>query len=327
MKAGPERHPTPIGVACCNPLTGFRAPDGKVKLSGAHVRRTAAELRLAGLGDDQVLSLPCGQCIGCRVDRQRSWMLRCLHEATLHSRSCFLTLTYDDEHLPDDVSLDVEEFKRFMKRLRRRLQRRGVDRLRYLHVGEYGEESLRPHYHALLFGYDFAMDRRPFRKGKQPLWESALLTDTWQQGIAVIGELNRQTVAYCCRYVVKKLTGDEGVAARVRVDPDTGECWEVKPEYHTASRRPGLGAGWLERWHKDVYPHDQVVTLDGKAFKPPRFYDSKMAESFPELMERVKAKRVERSSQRLSEGTHERNRVREEVARRNLNNKVKRRTV
>ena len=79
------------------------------------------------------LLLPCGQCIGCRIDYSRTWAIRCLHESKLHDENSFLTLTYDDDHLPSDLSLDKTHFQKFMKRLRSRFPDRVI---RYYHCGE-----------------------------------------------------------------------------------------------------------------------------------------------------------------------------------------------
>ena len=97
------------------------------------------------------LTLPCGQCIGCRLNYSRNWAIRCVHESSLHEHNCFITLTYNDENLPLNGSLDLKHFQDFMKRLRKKVS----VPIRYFHCGEYGSRLQRPHYHLLLFGLDF----------------------------------------------------------------------------------------------------------------------------------------------------------------------------
>lgn len=133
-------------MPCYHPLKAYRAPGGGVAFN---VRDGYADLPV---------DLPCGQCAGCRWTKAKDWSLRCVHEAQLHSRNCFITLTYNDEHLPENESLDVEHWQLFAKKLRHRF-----GKFRFLHCGEYGELG-RPHYHALLFGLDFGHDRIKLKK-------------------------------------------------------------------------------------------------------------------------------------------------------------------
>src|SRR3954449_8205389 len=88
-------------------------------------------------------SLPCGQCIGCRLERSRQWAMRCVHENKMHPRSSFVTLTYDDKNIPPAGSLSKRDFQLFMKRLRKSQS----NPLRFFACGEYGETTHRPHYH------------------------------------------------------------------------------------------------------------------------------------------------------------------------------------
>lgn len=97
---------------------------------------------------DRGLQVPCGKCRACRISRAREWSLRMVHESTLSEASSFITLTFGNEHLPADLSIHKADFQRFMKRLRKLTDAR----LKYFACGEYGEETGRPHYHAILFG-------------------------------------------------------------------------------------------------------------------------------------------------------------------------------
>lgn len=258
---------------------------------------------------DRPLELPCGQCDGCRMERSKQWAMRCVHEAQLHKRNCFVTLTYAPEALPRDGSVNIEHWQKFAKRLRRAIE---PERFRFFMCGEYGEKTLRPHYHAILFGLDFSEDRfvrsKNFRGDR--LYESPFLTERWGLGMATIGEVNFASAAYCARYVMKKVTGPEAEKHYTRTNPDTGERFKVRPEFVSMSRRPGLGAGWFAKFGaSDVVPRDEVV-IDGRRFRPPRFYDEKLE---PEVLESVKRKRRDAVAKRSEDLTPERLSVREKV--------------
>lgn len=208
-----------------------------------------------------------------------------MHEASLHEDNCFLTLTYSDENLPRNGSLDRSAMPRFFKRLRRR----GV-RCRYYQCGEYGEENGRPHYHAAVFGFGFP-DRTVWtRSGGNPLFRSALLEEVWPLGHATIGALTFESAAYVARYVTKKVTGARAEEHYSRVDPETGEVYQLEPEHATMSRNPGIGAGWIDRYRSDVYPSDEVI-VNGRQAKPPRYYDSRLERVDPEAFANVKSAR------------------------------------
>ena len=205
-----------------------------------------------------------------------------MHEAQLHDANSFVTLTYAEEHLPPGGSLRKADFQRFMKRLRKRI----AGKVRFFHCGEYGEELNRPHYHALLFGYDFP-DRTPWaERGAHRTYRSEELEELWPMGHSEIGDVTFESAAYVARYCVKKITGAK--ADEHYVDKSTGLIRE--PEYATMSRRPGIGAGWFEKYKADVYPSDEVVSR-GHGSKPPRYYDQLLGREDPELLEQMKAAR------------------------------------
>jgi len=201
----------------------------------------------------------------------------------------FVTLTYDDDHLPDGGSLCLRDFQLFLKRLRRFA---APDRVRFFHCGEYGEKFSRAHYHALLFGFDFADKRRVEDSfSGHPQWMSEELDDLWSAGRATIGTVNFESAAYVARYVTKKVTGEAAKAHYTRVSKRTGEVVELRPEYATMSRRPGIGFEWFRKFATDVYPSDEVITR-GKSAKPPRYYDHLYAVMEPELFEEIRKDRA-----------------------------------
>lgn len=263
------------------------------------------------------LELACGQCVGCRLERKRWWAIRCVHEAKMHERSCFLTLTYDNEHLPEDHSLDVSHWQKFAKRLRKKL-----GPFRFMHCGEYGDETHRPHYHALIFGHDFSEDSVPLRTNNaQPLRASATLQELWPHGFASIGQVTFDSAAYVASYCTKKKTGEQSESEYERLDPETGEVWSVKPEYATMSRRPGLGTSFFEKYCSDIYP-DNFVEINGQKFKPPAFYDELLKKRNPELAQKMKEQRRKTVRDQADNHTPERLAVREKVAKARLTKQV-----
>lgn len=259
------------------------------------------------------IALPCGQCIGCRLEKSRQWAVRITHEAQLHTENAFITLTYDDDHLPADGCLDVEHFQKFMKRLRKAVDRK----LLFYHCGEYGEDFQRPHYHACIFGTDFSADRIIYgRDGDHVLYASATLSKAWKKGLAIIGELTFESAAYVARYITKKVTGPAAAEHYTRDNALTGAIMHLTPEYATMSRGGrdgrGIAAEWFDEFEKDVYPWDEVVSR-GHAAKPPRYYDKLLEERNPELMEQIKLQRKAAAEERAHDNTPERLKAKEIV--------------
>lgn len=253
------------------------------------------------------LALKCGQCIGCRLDRTRGWAIRAVHEGQMHPQNSFVTLTYSDANLPEDHSLKLEDWQKFAKRLRKKRS------FRFLHCGEYSEEKLRPHYHACLFGLDFREDKTPFKmSGGHQLYRSAELEACWPHGYSYIGQLTFDSAAYVAAYCLKKASGKKADAKYSRTDPDTGECWEVKPDYATMSLKPGLGKTWFEKYYTDVYPED-VVILKGTPFRPPTYYDKLLEEQNPKLHQKMLQKRRDQIQITKENTTEDRLQIRETV--------------
>lgn len=249
------------------------------------------------LGKENFELVPCGQCVGCRLERSRQWAMRCMHEASLYQRNCFITLTFDDEHLPKDRSLDVSYFQAFMKALRKKYG----NGIRFFHCGEYGEKFRRPHYHACLFNFDFN-DRKYLKttKSGSKLYTSKKLEELWKYGMSSVGDCTFESAAYCARYIMKKVTGK---GARDHyfsddVDLETGEVFVLKPEYTTMSRRPGIGKKWFDLYYYRTYSSDSV-RIRGKEMPPPKFYDSKFELLNPE--EYVIIKNARKDKAKLSE--------------------------
>jgi hypothetical protein len=235
----------------------------------------------------------------------------------MHDANSFLTLTYNSKNLPKDNSLDLKHFQDFCKRLRKR-----VGPFRYYHCGEYGDpaQGRRPHYHAIMFGLDFSSDRTLYQHTPRgdALYSSKMLNEVWGKGYCLIGAVTHESAAYVARYCMKKQGGDKSKAHYEHVNLDTGEVTQLKPEYATMSRRPGIGKPWLDKFRTDVYPQDFVVSEDGYQSRPPRFYDYVLDQVEPEQLKELKKERVKKGRKHRADNTYERLRVRETVKRSQL---------
>lgn len=283
-------------MTCYHPVPGFRLDDGSVRM----VERGSVHSQF---------QLACGQCIGCRLDKARDWSLRCMHEASLHDESCFVTLTYSDENVPEHGSLRYRDVQLFLKRLRKS---RG--RFRYYVAGEYGDTLGRPHYHALLFGYR-PTDLVYWQKGGdgQRLYTSEQLEAVWRLGFVVIGDVTEKSAGYCARYVMKKRTGKDAGRYYQRVDAATGECFPLEPEFNHMSLKPGLGAGWFEKFSQDCVVGDAIVAPGGRSSRVPRYYDKLHARVDADAADWNKSQRVIFDAKKAADCTPERLSIREKV--------------
>lgn len=241
-------------MPCYYPVTAWQHIEG-------------GQLIFAERKNHRQLTIPCGRCFGCRLDRSKMWAIRCMHESKMHDVNAYITLTYDEDHVPVNGSLNYKHFQDFMKRLRKS---RGL--VRFYMCGEYGEDNWRPHFHALLFGVSFP-DRKYLKKNGNgdDLYDSVELHKLWPFGKAVIGEVTFESAAYIARYVMKKVTGDRSLEHYTRMS-QYGEVVQLTPEFAHMSLKPGIGATWFAKFKSDVYNTDTVV-CNGREFKPPKYYD------------------------------------------------------
>jgi len=256
----------------------------------------------------------------------------------MHQDNCFVTLTYNDENLPPDRSLDHRHWQLFMKKLRK-VQGAGI---KYLMCGEYGvwcrhcwlhpnncscgEHQVlgpgRPHYHAILFNTDFSDKVFWKETNKLPLYRSALLEKTWGKGFCSVGAATFQSAAYVARYVTKKVTGTPAATHYTVTNPRTGEVIQLRPEYLQPSRGgrtgKGIASDWIEEFSADVWPDDFVV-VEGRKVRPPRFYEKQLADADPDLHSKVKRQRSLKNRLHAENQTPARLVVREKVQQAKLN--------
>ena len=295
-------------MACFHPLTAYKNLQGQIIFTDK-------------FGGDS-LTLPCGQCIGCRLERSRQWAMRCVHEASMHQDNCFITLTYDPKHIPPDGSLIKSDFQKFMKRLRKQTGKK----IRYYHCGEYGDNTSRPHYHAILFGYNFSDWVYLFDSPSgEAIYSSPTLEKIWKKGFVTLGTVTFESAGYVARYCMKKLNGPlkdqvnekTGLKPYERFNDYTGEISEVLPEYSTMSRRPGIGHTWISTYTRDVYPKD-FTTIRGMRLAPAKYYDKYLRGIDPELYDDIKSGR-ELSTYLSDDNTRERLSAKETVKKAQFN--------
>lgn len=230
------------------------------------------------------IKVPCGKCIGCRLDYSRHWAIRSMHEARMHSDNCFVTLTFNDEHMPLDRSLSRGYIQSWLKRFRYKYG----DGIRYMLCGEYGARTGRPHYHILFYGFNFP-DRYVWSERRGNLYyRSPGLEELWRDahsdesnGFSIIGDVSFESSAYVARYVTKKVFGANSKK----------HYYGREKEFLNMSRMPGLGNEFFYKYWQDMYNVGYVVMdNNGHKFKAPipRYYDNLLSCHSPDVYFRYK---------------------------------------
>jgi hypothetical protein len=230
----------------------------------------------------------------------KDWAVRCHHESTLHEYNCVLTLTFDEDNISKNGSLNKEDPVNFVKRLRTFISRSKdlktkyphlyKKKISYLYCGEYGEKFQRPHYHIIIFGFDFPdkIYLKDSKSGDQ-MFTSKMLESLWTYGFHTIGQMSMASAMYCASYVTKFVTMDE--RADIYTNKQTGEI--MQPEFGHGSRRPALGLNWLKQYSQEIATHNSII-IANQTYRIPRYYLKKMEELFPNRFENLKIKREER---------------------------------
>ncbi|AXL14457.1 replication initiator protein [Microviridae sp.] len=163
-------------------------------------------------------------------------------------------------------------------------------KVKYVMCGEYGAKgTIRPHYHACLFGYDFKdKEYHSTNRFGDTLYKSSELLSYWKKGHVTVGDLNFKSAKYVGRYCTKKITGEKAKLHYKR--SIEGRDIMLRPEYLFASN--GIGLQWLNKFRKDIY--DGYVVLDNKKLPIPRYYKKKLEEHFPNDFERLRESAIDR---------------------------------
>ena len=298
-------------MPCYHPLKAYQTAgkNGKCKIA------------FKSSGGSTPISLPCGQCVGCRLERSRQWAIRCHHEALQYQNNSFVTLTYNNENLPWDHSLNKKHHQDFIKRLRKDNE---AIQIRYYHCGEYGQATpdndfiARPHYHTLLFNYKPKDLVHHNTENGFDTYNSDYLDNIWGKGNTIVGDVTFQSAAYCARYIMKKVNGAAQEEHYIRTDFTTGEIIKIQPEYNTMSRgrkgigKGGIGADWLHLYKEDVF-RDDFIIHEGNRMFPPKYYDRVLEIEDPQKYEINKKIRQEKLSKHKKDLTPERLHTREVV--------------
>lgn len=284
-------------MPCYRPVTAWMPLDGGA-ISFKEVKN-AREIKVN-----------CNQCIGCRLRRQRDWAVRCYCESRMHpiDQCWFATLTYDDDNLPSDYSLNYRDIQLFHKRARKKL-----GSFRFFVCGEYGETTLRPHYHALYFGLDLPDARKSNGvRSKHDIYSSEQLEQCWGKGNVALGRISWQSARYTAGYILKKDSRDERYE---RIHPVTGEICNVEREFGKMSLKPGIGATWFEKYYTDLNAGGiDGVVVNGTIHQTPKYFDALLVGIDPEMAEGLIADRVKEAVDNWENSTRERLAVREKVA-------------
>lgn len=300
-------------MPCYHPLKGFPVgvnPSGKTKykitsydidhieIVGSYTHLSTSK-GVSGVADKVIrdfIDIPCGKCIGCRLEYSRQWANRCMMELQNHEFAYFCTFTYDNEHLPFASSVNPDtgeiintptlvkkDFQLFLKRLRKVYTK---NHIKYYCAGEYGSTTARPHYHAIIFGLDipdleiYKHDSRGYN-----LYNSEWLNKIWKKGYVVIGNVTFDTCAYTARYIMKKQNGDN---AKIYSDLN------IEKEFSLMSTKPAIGREFYEN-NVDYFKEFDRIYLSscdgGLSFRIPRYFMNLLENGYSEDWERIKENR------------------------------------
>lgn len=292
-----------------------------LELNGNYIRKQLDKMNMYYLRKNQLIqTIPCNHCYACKLNKSAEWATRCMLETLDHESAYWLTLTYDEEHLPilDAIkyneiyetdthniivpvtiendgtwingSLFPKHIDEFIKKIRNKFRN---SKIRYFYCGEYGEQNQRPHYHMLLYGLPMDLSQNygyHIDENNKEHWKNPLIDELWVHGLHDITNLEWSNAAYTARYTMKKLTDMSNS------NQFYAEQGKLK-EYVRMSRRPGIGMNYLKNHYQDIYKNDSMImkTVKGNtgAFKPPKAFDRVFKEMFPEDFERIQKHRRE----------------------------------
>lgn len=272
-------------MPCTRPLKGWYKEDGGFSISGGK-----------GAYPKQHMSVPCGQCMGCRIAKTNTWATRIMHEAQMHEISAFITLTYDEENFPERGSINKEHLQLFIKRLRKYIQ---PQKIRYYACGEYGDTFQRPHYHLIIFNY-WPEDAKIIKETNYGnLFSSEKLNQIWKKGYVGIGGVAYESAAYTAKYITKKITGTEA----------HDHYFHRVPEFSLMSTRPGIGYDWFKKYHSQTLELKTVISR-GRERSIPTFYKRKLKEesvkdAFMLNFGRERSKETEKDLERMDKFLNE----------------------
>lgn len=298
-------------MACYSPMIRIEFPGSQKTKTGKITQQalilSEAQFRMEYGGrplKDNETKIGCGQCIGCRLEYSRQWANRITLEAKKYKpdECWFLTLTYDDEHIPigqvinketgeikQNITLKKEDLTLFLKRLRDRYKYHyNHEGIRFYAAGEYGETTRRPHYHLCMFNMPIFSELERVKENElgQRIWTNKEIEKLWGKGFIAIARQSWETAAYTARYMLKKQKGKDAE-------------WFYKsqgiiPEFTQMSRKPGIAKEYYDQNFQKIYKNDEIILKKGEKIyqiKPPRYYDKLYDIEDHERMEEIKVNR------------------------------------
>lgn len=295
-------------MACYHPMIRYEDWNGRITISKKPDEAEEKELTnwKTNLINKRRDLIPCGKCTGCRLEYSRQWANRLMLETKKYNpETCwFITLTYNDEHIPTKTvqneetgeyktaaTLNKKDIQDFMKRLRRHYEYKYKQKeIRFFLAGEYGEQTNRPHYHACIFNMPIYTELKKYKKNElnQQIWTNEEIEKIWGKGFITIGKISWESAAYTARYIMKKQKG-----------PDAE--WYYKshaqePEFTLMSRKPGIAREYYDNNKDKIYKNDEIALFRGNRainIKPPKYYDKLYDIEYHDIMKNVKKKRKE----------------------------------
>lgn len=301
-------------MSCYKPLIRLYNPNEREK--SGRVYSLARFSQLCGkqlkyedlMYNPKVMLIPCGQCIGCRIRQREDWTTRIELEARDYPKEevWFITLTYDDDHVPGMIvrtgeimrkvqytwkpgekrpeSVQIllyEDIQKFIKRLRKAYR----GKLRYFVAGEYGEQTARPHYHMILYGWRPTDLENLYKIHHNGYYTSKWMEDLWKMGQIQIAQAVPETYRYVAGYVTKKMYEIDGKKANQYY-----ELGQTKP-FACMSLKPGLGDRYYQEHKAEIWKQGYIQCTNGKRAQIPRYYEKQMEAENPERLWRIKQNR------------------------------------
>lgn len=295
-----------IIIACYHPIKAFykiNKETGKKDICFAHYKGEKICYDDKGNLYPFPIDIPCGQCVGCRLEYSRQWATRCVLEALQYEHNYFITLTYNPENLPQkenyvidydtgeagekffSAPLVPEHLTKFIKDLRRYFEYHyNFTGIRFFACGEYGDKFLRPHFHLILFNCPIPdLDFLKTSFNGDVYWNSDILNKIWNKGFVCVASCNFNTCSYVARYMMKKQKG---------LNSDYYDKLGLIPPFTRCSRMPGIAKTYYDENKGEIYKYDSLVITDNKGIaktvKPPKYYDKLFDIESPEDLKRIK---------------------------------------
>lgn len=303
-------------MGCYKPLIRFYVPDNPEASGHIYTLRRFAIERAKNpkltyedlIYRKDVMLIPCGQCIGCKIQKRQDWATRIEMEAKTWPKESvwFVTLTYDNEHIPGvnhetgevvrgamylrrkkepelavNQTLWYEDIQNFLKRLRKAYS----GQLRYFVAGEYGEKTGRPHYHMILFGYQ-PEKLKPYSKVKPDEYMvDSRITRCWGLGIHNLINPTQGGYSYVAGYVTKKF--DDETLEHIKNG--------LRPPFAQMSRDPGLGYKYYQEHKDEIWKKGYIQLDNGKRASIPRYFQEMQRIEDPRILWELKKQNQQRA--------------------------------